>query len=264
MAYSLTYSGGTITVTDGTLNTTSTSLSLPGRNYAGYGSPVDQNLVSMLENFASSTGGPANPIRGQLWFDTSINTLNVNYNGTISGWVGLVTENSDAVLGDITVDSITTPVIDDGGAGGTIVGTWVLDPGSTLQATYADLAERFAADAEYEPGTVVQLGGDHEITAVREDASDDVFGVISNTAGYIMNARAGSDATHPPIAMTGRVNVKVIGTVKKGDRLISAGGGIARAARKGEATPFNIIGRALENKETDKLGKVLAAVSAKL
>ena len=70
MAYTLNYSGGTITVTDGTLDTASTSLSLPGRNYAGYGQPVDQNLVYMAENFAYFTAGPSNPLKGQVWFDT--------------------------------------------------------------------------------------------------------------------------------------------------------------------------------------------------
>jgi hypothetical protein len=64
--------------------------------------------------------------------------------------------------------------------------------------------------------------------------------------------------------MTGRVPVKVRGAVKKGDRLVSAGKGYARAALKGEANSFNTVGRSLEDKLTDGEGKVLAAVSAKL
>jgi hypothetical protein len=60
------------------------------------------------------------------------------------------------------------------------------------------------------------------------------------------------------------VNVKVIGSVKKGDRLVSAGAGYARAAKKGEANSFNTIGRSLENKLTEDSGKVLASVNAKL
>jgi hypothetical protein len=76
-----------------------------------------------------------------------------------------------------------------------------------------------------------------------------------------MNSGAGTDTTHPPVAMTGRVQVKVTGIVKKGDRLVSAGNGIARAAKIGEATAFNVIGRALANKFDDSIGTVLATVT---
>ena len=144
---------------------------------------------------------------------------------------------------------------------GTITGNWTLTTGSRLQATYADLAERFKADDIYDPGTVVELGGDAEITAVQYDLSEDVFGVISDTAAYLMNAGAGSDNTHPPVAVSGRVKVKVTGQVKKGQRLVSAGNGIARAAQPNEATAFNVIGRALENKTDNGLGTVEAIVS---
>jgi hypothetical protein len=129
-----------------------------------------------------------------------------------------------------------------------------------LNATYADLAERFEADDVYESGTVVELGGDKEITAVKIDLSENVFGVISSTAGYLMNAGAGDDATHPPIAVSGRVPVKVIGKVRKGDRLVSAGKGMARAATVNELTAFNTIGRALADKNTDGISMVEAIV----
>jgi hypothetical protein len=132
--------------------------------------------------------------------------------------------------------------------------------GTAVTAQYADLAERFEADATYIPGTVVELGGTKEITAVVDAMSDNVFGVISTNAAYLMNAGAGNNETHPPIAVQGRVPVRVIGTVRKGDRLISAGNGLARAATKSEVTPFNVIGRALEAKETMTEGTVEAVV----
>ena len=143
---------------------------------------------------------------------------------------------------------------------GSITGNWSLTAGSRLNATYADLAERFAADEAYAPGTVVQLGGEKEITKVQYELSEDVFGVISDTAAYLMNAGAGNDSTHPPVAVSGRVQVKVIGTVAKGDRLVSAGDGIARSAKRGEATAFNTIGRSLASKTTDGEGFVEAIV----
>lgn len=143
---------------------------------------------------------------------------------------------------------------------GTITGNWSLSSGSRLNATYADLAERFEADQAYAPGTVVELGGKKEITAVKYELSEDVFGVISDTAAYLMNAGAGSDQTHPPVAVSGRVKVKVTGRVNKGKRLVSAGNGLAREAIEGEANAFNTIGRALEDKITDGLGYVEAIV----
>jgi len=127
-------------------------------------------------------------------------------------------------------------------------------------AEYADLAERFEADAAYAPGTVVQLGGVAEVTRANEELTDDVFGVISTRPAYTMNGGAGNDETHPAIAMTGRVPVLVVGKVTKGDRLVSAGNGFARSATPGEITAFNVIGRALETKTTDGEGTVEAIV----
>lgn len=271
MAYTLTYSLGTITVIDTTLNN-QTSLNLPGRNYAGYGQPVDQGLLSLLENFASSTS-PANPIPGQTWFDTTNRYLKLNISSNATpNWATIISSgggggNIDITVGNLTVDGqLITDNITTGGPTlpGTVTGNWTLTAGSRWNASYADLAERFEADTYYEPGTVMELGGEREITAVQEDMSERVFGVISDTAGYLMNATAGDDTTHPAIAMTGRVQVKVVGQVKKGDRLVSAGKGYARTAKKNEATHFNTVGRALEDKITEHEGKVLAAVSAKI
>lgn len=130
-------------------------------------------------------------------------------------------------------------------------------------ALYADVAERFEADELLEPGTVVELGGVKEITRARQDLSENVFGVVSTQPAYMMNGGAGEDDTHPPIAMTGRVPVKVTGYIRKGDRLVAAGDGIARAAQPGEATAFNTIGRALTDKCTPELGTVEAIVTIK-
>jgi hypothetical protein len=131
--------------------------------------------------------------------------------------------------------------------------------GVSVQAQYADLAERFETDQPYDPGTVVALGGIKEITAANEELSEDVFGVISTRAAYLMNGAAGSDATHPPVAVNGRVPVRVIGRVRKGDRLVSAGNGLARAGAKNELSAFNVIGRSLQDK-TDICEGVIEAI----
>lgn len=134
---------------------------------------------------------------------------------------------------------------------------------TSTTALYADVAERFAADDVYEAGTVVELGGSAEITKSISELSDNVFGVVSTRAAYLMNAGAGTDETHPPVAMTGRVPVRVLGSVRKGDRLVSAGNGLARAALPGEATPFNVIGRALIDRPESGEGLVEAIVATK-
>lgn len=141
--------------------------------------------------------------------------------------------------------------------------TGIVSSATGINANYADLAERFEADAELSPGTVVELGGSAEITQVNADLSENVFGVISTRAAYMMNGAAGPNATHPPVAMTGRVPVRTVGQVRKGDRLVSAGNGLARAARPGEATAFNVIGRALRDKVDDGEGTVEAIVTIK-
>ena len=169
-----------------------------------------------------------------------------NYLPTFSGTVGATV---------LTTGANTTA--------GTITGNWSLSAGSRLSATYADVAERFAADAVYEAGTVVELGGSREITRSLQDLSETVFGVISTRAAYLMNSGAGDDATHPPVAMTGRVPVQCTGIVHKGDRLVSAGNGVARSAQPGEATAFNTIGRALADKSGTGVGTVEAIVTIK-
>lgn len=404
MAYTIVKSDGTVltTIADGTINTTSTSLGLPGRNYAGYGQSLDTNQVHLLENFADGTP-PANPLRGQLWYNTNDSTLYVcptDGQSNALAWLALTSTSSGgsttfgsvtvtgnlsannitainnsnanamstsyltvsiqadignanvtaANIGTLTTTAITTGAPTSGGTltgvwtvsgsaggsganavvfntggiyinntgnlygiktdrymyangdpisftgtysnsnvasylptyngnvlsvqtqatvlttganttAGTITGNWSLSTGSRLNATYADLAERFEADQIYSAGTVVQIGGLKEITAVKYELAEDVFGVISDSAGFVMNSSAGNNDTHPAVAVSGRVPVNVTGKVAKGQRLVSAGEGIARAARVGEATAFNTIGRALEAKTTDGFGYVEAFVT---
>jgi hypothetical protein len=196
--------------------------------------------------------------------------LQINDGGVTTTMITMYGANGMTTIGG------TTTVNTDGGATAIVngAGNAVGNIGSSSSyfnkvfaqsttALYADVAERFASDEIYEPGTVVELGGSAEITRVRHDASDTVFGVISTRPAFTMNGGAGDDDTHPPVAMTGRVPVKVTGIVNKGDRLISAGAGVARAAQPGEATSFNVIGRALSGKSTVEAGTVEAIVTIK-
>tara|TARA_A100001011_G_scaffold286189_1_gene296817 strand:- start:716 stop:1723 length:1008 start_codon:yes stop_codon:yes gene_type:complete len=132
----------------------------------------------------------------------------------------------------------------------------------STSAQYADVAERFSADAPMAEGAVVMLGGSQEITEVESELSDDVFGVISRKPAYAMNAGAGNDDSHPYVAMTGRTPVRVTGPVSKGQRLVaSTVKGTARAVTDSDTiSPFHVIGRALENKYDDAIGLVNCAV----
>jgi len=121
-------------------------------------------------------------------------------------------------------------------------------------AQYADLAEKYTADAEYAPGTVVMFGGSAEVTICSNDACARVAGVVSTNPSYRMNDGLVSAHT-AMVALTGRVPTKVTGTVRKGDMMVSAGNGTARA----EANPAvgTVIGKALADSEGDAVIEVV-------
>ena len=110
--------------------------------------------------------------------------------------------------------------------------------GTATYAKYADLAERYAADAEYAEGTVMAFGGDAEVTAAAGYASGKLAGVVSHKPAVAMNAEAGDDVTHPFIALQGRVPVRVEGDVKKGDILVASDiAGLAAVWMNADADP---------------------------
>jgi hypothetical protein len=119
---------------------------------------------------------------------------------------------------------------------------------TSTSAQYADLAERYEADCQTEVGDVVILGGDAEITICKDELSDSVFGVISESPAFLMNANAGNNDSHPMVALKGRVMVKLTGTGKAGDRVVSAGKGEARVADLDKCTAFNTLGRLMKDK----------------
>jgi len=119
---------------------------------------------------------------------------------------------------------------------------------TATQAQYADLAEKYEADAEYEPGTVLHFGGEKEVAQCDVDHCTRVAGVVSTNPAHLMNGAL--EAEHVvELALVGRVPCKVTGTVKKGDLMVSAGNGRARA----EANPKvgAVIGKALADSEGD-------------
>ena len=114
---------------------------------------------------------------------------------------------------------------------------------TSTSAQYADLAEKYTTDAEYEPGTVMMFSGEPEVTICNQDMCTKVAGVISENPAYLMNASLTNSAA--VVALMGRVKVKVKGTVQPGDMLVSAGDGFARA--ESNPTFGSVIGKALSS-----------------
>ena len=130
-------------------------------------------------------------------------------------------------------------------------------------AQYADLAERYATDTPLETGEVVILGGTQEITKCMEEKSNAVFGVVSDSPAYLMNAEAGNNDSHPAVALKGRVPVKLSGKGVAGDRIVSAGYGEARVATLDECTTFNVLGRLIKDKYNEETALTECVIGVK-
>jgi hypothetical protein len=114
----------------------------------------------------------------------------------------------------------------------------------STSAQYADVAEKYLADADYQAGTVLCFGGDHEVTECTVDMCKKVAGVVSTQPAYLMNDAIKGDHT-VTLALLGRVPCKVRGPIAKGDMLVSAGEGYARAEQLPQIG--TVIGKALED-----------------
>lgn len=123
-------------------------------------------------------------------------------------------------------------------------------------AFYADLAERYEADSEYDEGTVLIIGGRKEVTVTSMFADTRVVGVVSKNPAYLMNKDAGNAVTHPAIALKGRVPCKVVGHINRGDLLVTSDTpGYACAAMFAANKAGTIIGKALGS-QTEGLGVI--------
>ena len=214
---------------------TLTSLTVTGNVAAGNLTTTGQLVSSVVTGTAPLT----------VTSTTQVANLNVATAGTVTtnaqpNITSVGTLTSLAVSGQITNGNITTG---SNSTAGIITGNWSLSTGSSLTATYADLAEYYEADAYYEPGTVLAFGGDKEVT-IADDGTTKVAGIVSTNPAYVMNSGCAGEYI-VALALQGRVPCKVRGNIIKGDMLISAGNGFAHTA------PFpilgTVIGKSLEN-----------------
>lgn len=201
---------------------------------------------------ATITNISATTVRATELYDSNarvVTTATIGANGvtsltgtankvTVNQSQGAVTVSLPNTL-DITVQSLRST------GSSQVFGAWILGSGATFQATYADLAERYHADQDYDPGTVLVIGGSNEVTTTTERASTAIAGIVSTNPAYTLNAQAGDDTTHPYIALKGRVPCQVIGPIKKGDLLVtSSRAGYAECMQSNDS-PNSVIGRAL-------------------
>jgi hypothetical protein len=146
--------------------------------------------------------------------NATVNGLAVNTSATISATLG--------VTGTATFTTVRTGNIIPTTANTFTLGnstTWYSAVYATaVQSYYADLAEKYIADQIYDPGTVVIFGGTEEITTTDKPGDTRVAGVISTDPAYLMNMTS----TGLPVALRGKVPVKIIGQVSKGDLLITS------------------------------------------
>jgi hypothetical protein len=175
--------------------------------------------------------------------------------GTITGqWSLLSSSQIDFTSGTLKSTSLTTGSDTNPG---TIQGYWSLSGSSRLQATYADLAEFYEGDQEYEAGTVLVFGGDKEVTTTTQMNDTRSAGVVTTNPAYVMNSeQAGIRVC---LALAGRVPCKVVGRVKKGDMLTTSSTS-GYAVKANDPKLGSIIGKALEDKDYGEAGVIQVAI----
>jgi len=223
---------------------------------------IEDNIIELNRNISSNSGMPnysgIKVNRGEtstateqdlfwVWDETFADDGTTIYGNSGGAWTAFKSGGGDDELSAATLVDIRANIVH----------------ATSTSAMYADLAERYATDTPLETGEVVMLGGNEEITKCMEDKSDAVFGIISDTPAYLMNSEAGNNDTHPAVALQGRVPVRIIGKGSAGDRIVSAGYGLARVAGPDEATTFNTLGRLIKHKYNEETALTECVIGVK-
>jgi hypothetical protein len=223
---------------------------------------VEDNIIELNRNVSSASGMPnftgLKVNRGEtstateqdlfwVWDETFADDGTTVYGNAGGAWTAFASGGGDDELSAPTLVDIRANVVH----------------ATSTAAQYADLAERYEADCELTVGDVVILGGHAEITKCIKELDDAVFGVVSESPAFLMNAQAGNNDTHPMIALKGRVLVKLRGTGQAGDRVVSAGNGEARVANIDECTAFNTLGRLIKHKYNEETALTECVIGVK-
>jgi len=231
---------GTVTATDVDI-----SNSLDIGNEVVLTESTDRGDLLLIKSTTSSWGGIqiSNSSNEGLWSFMTDGATGGIYDDQNNKWQIQFVENSETRLYHNGVEKLNT---DSGGV--TVAGVMT---GTATSARYADLAERYEADAEYPTGTVMIFGGEKEVTQSTSKMDRRKAGVVSEKPAYMMNSDLVETVEYAPyIALQGRVPVRVIGAVRKGDLMITSSlPGCAEAWREeGDPRYGSVIGKSLVNK----------------
>ena len=186
---------------------------------------------------------------GQIVTTGNITGNNIIATSTISATGNISGGNLSVDTGTITVSNILNGGANATGNIGNSTNYFNTVFAQATSAQYADLAEKYLADADYAPGTVLSFGGTAEVTASTQDHDPLIVGVVSTRPAYQMNSNLEGEHV-AVVALVGRVPCRVQGPVIRGSMMVSAGNGLARA----ELHPAmgTVIGKALEDFDGDQ------------
>lgn len=221
---------GSLTVTGTTTAIQSTTLDVTDLNITvakGSGSAAAANGAGLTVEGANAT----------ILYTSA--TDSINFNKQVIGQ--FTTSNLVATGGSLTGIGTLTPSGNASVNLGSTSNWWGTLFGVSTQARYADLAENYQADAHYNPGTVLEFGGPEEVT-IAVEGTRRVAGVVSTNPAHVMNGGL-TGPNVATLALTGRVPCNVIGPVAKGDLMVSAGFGYAKA--NNDPAIGQVIGKAL-------------------
>ena len=212
---------------------------------------VEDNIIELNRNVSSNSGMPSysglKVNRGEsssateqnlywVWDETFADDGTTIHGNAGGAWTAFKGSDGDSELEAPTLVDLRANIVH----------------ATSTSAQYADLAERYEADCDTEAGDVMMLGGTAEVTKCDTELCDGVFGVVSDSPAFLMNAQAGNNSSHPMIALKGRVFIKLKGAGKAGDRIVSAGNGQARVAQTAECNHFNVLGRLIKDKYNEE------------
>jgi hypothetical protein len=223
---------------------------------------VEDNIIELNRNVSSNSGMPSysglKVNRGEsssateqnlywVWDETFADDGTTIHGNAGGAWTAFKGSDGDTELEAPTLVDVRANIVH----------------ATSTSAQYADLAERYEADCDTEAGDVMILGGSAEVTKCQTDLSDAVFGVVSDSPAFLMNAQAGNNDTHPMVALKGRVFVKLKGTGEAGDRIVSTLNGEARVATATECNHFNVLGRLIKAKYNEETALTECVIGVK-
>lgn len=222
----------------------STGVDIKGSYTLTLGGSLDANAQRLTNLGAPSSASDA---ATKTYVDTELSGLSQNSISQNNTNVTVTDSGTGQIVATIDGSAHTTF-----NSSGISLATGVFS-GTATSSQYADLAEKYTSDQQYEPGTVVELGGEQEVTQTTRPWSCTIAGIVSTNPGFIMNKDLENSVE---VALIGRVPCKVVGPVRKGEFLVSSRTpGHAEAHKDLHGPPAgSAIGKAIESKDTDGPG----------